>query len=58
MRRLNFEEVTCKGSQALDKAVRMAREVARGADQASTVGFFSGGISDEERFFPSGCTYG
>jgi hypothetical protein len=26
--------------------------------QASTVGFFSGGISDEERLFPSGCTDG
>jgi hypothetical protein len=29
-----------------------------GSDQASTVGFFSGGISDEEKLFPSGCTDG
>jgi hypothetical protein len=36
MQRLTFEGVTCKGSQALDKTVRMAREVARGADLACT----------------------
>jgi hypothetical protein len=30
------EGVTCKGSQALDKAVRMAREGARGVDLART----------------------